>query len=136
MTTSEKARIAMLKVEQSAIRHGYVVSIPTTDELYDCILDTKKKLIRVQVKYGDGKSSNSDGAAVVCLRHREGNNRLRWKPYGKEIDAVLAYIPKIDDVVWLTPEHFAGKHAITLRLEPPKNGQSKGIVLVDDVRWK
>jgi hypothetical protein len=136
MTTSEKARLAMLKVEQSAIRHGFITSIPTADEIYDCVLDTKKSLLRVQVKYGDGESSHSDGSIVVCLRHREGSNRLRWKPYGTEIDVVLAYLPKIDDVVWLDQKHFVGKNAIAIRLSPTRNGQSKGVIFVESVRWK
>ena len=135
MTTAEKARVAVLKVEQRALELGYVVSIPTTEVVYDLVIEKGGKFQRIQVKYGDGKSSRSAGAVVIDTRHRTGNSQGRWTSYDDGVDALLAYVPKTDTVLWFGRDKFVGKQGLTIRLEPPKNNQKKGLLLARELKW-
>lgn len=142
MHTNVKGAIAEQKVVLRALEKGYVASKPVMDSRYDLVVDDGRKLHRVQVKYANGKSSHSDGAVQVHLTswdhdgvsgHR---NAKQQRTYTRdEVDAIAIYIPKVDEVVWLEPEVFEGKRAITLRYEPSSNNQRKGIHFVEDFKW-
>jgi hypothetical protein len=135
MNTQQKGQLSVLKVELEALRKGYLVSRPTTDARYDLVVDTGDRLYRVQVKYGDGKSTHSSGCVTVSLRHYIGNSKTTRPYLSSEIDIIAAYVPKIDRVCWIPPEKFHGKDTIFLRLEPPKNGQTKDILMAEDFFW-
>lgn len=132
--TYQKGEIAFLRCALRAVEKGMVVSRPTVDTRYDAILDTGKKLLRVQVKYADGKSTHAAGSVVVGLKKT--NRRGETKSYTKdEIDALLVFVPKIDAVLMFAPKDFHGKNEITVRLEPPKNNQKKSVKLAETFRW-
>lgn len=140
--TNQKGQIAELKVQLRATELGWICSHTIAGARYDLVLDDGKKLYRVQVKYAGGKTSHCEGSASVCLRSNEGDvrnmkySRTKTKKYsGLEVDAVLAYLPQIDKIVWLNPELFEGKAVISVRYQAPKNGQLKGVNLVDDLVW-
>lgn len=102
-----KGQIAQLKVEGRAAEHRCVVGIPTTDARYDLVIDKDGKLHRIQIKYADAERENRPGRVRI---------NINGKPYtAQEIDALLVYIPKIEEVCWLPPEVWAGKRSITLR---------------------
>ena len=135
MNTINKGEIAELKVQLLAAEKGFIVSRPTVPARYDCIIDDGKSLTRTQIKYADGKSDKAEGSVGIrlqqpFLRRREGKNYRR-----DEVDLVLAYLPCVDKVVALRPDNFHDKSIVTIRFNPPKNGQKKGIFLVDDFLW-
>ena len=132
--TYEKGHTACLRFEQRAHEFGFIVSKPTMPECrYDYILDDGQTLHRVQVKYGGGKPSNSSNAATISLR-RHGHKPLGR--YGEgDVDAVVAYIPEADCLVWLKPEQFVGRSAVTIRLAQAANGQVANTTMLDDCRW-
>jgi len=141
MNTNQKGSIAEQKVILKAVEKGLVVSRPTSPCRYDLILDDGQTLQRVQVKYADGGvGAESSGSVCVNLRswnHSYGKSRDKGKTYTEEeIDLVLAYIPKLDIIVKLGPELFEGKKALAIRIEEPKNGQSKGCNRFQDLEWK
>lgn len=101
---------------------------------YDLILDTGKKLYRAQVKYGDGSSTGVSGAVGVNLRKEIRKEKNR--PYSKdEIDVLLIYLPKLDQICWFGPEIFHARGTITIRIAPTKNGQIKHCLPAEKYFW-
>jgi len=142
MNTRQKAEIAQLKVELRAAEKGWITSRTNEGSRYDVVLDDGKKLFRVQVKYGGYEGGHATGAVIVDLRKYQGDDRNRQvkrskrKLYSKsEIDCLLVYLPQVDKVCWIKADMFDSKTEVTLRFKPPKNGQKKGVNLVEDFVW-
>lgn len=133
-TSNWKGQLAVCKVETHAIELGYVPSRPSIDCRYDTILDDGQKLWRVQVKYANGKPSNTNGAVVVKLEYNDRTKHSYTYTFN-EIDALIVYIPRIDRLCWLPPHTYVGKKRLNIRLEPPKNGQKSGMILADEYFW-
>jgi hypothetical protein len=135
MDTRQKSEIACLKVQLRATELGAVVSKPTTEVRYDLIVDLGGKLDRVQVKYAGGRTPGASGSVSVALRTYTGNKN-KFKTYQDgEVDYLLIYIPKVDRIVKLLPPLFVGKPSISIRLEPTRSGQRKGLTLAADHYW-
>mgnify|MGYP001558992536 CR=1 FL=1 len=124
----------MSKTELRALELGYVVSKPIFDARYDLILDDLKSLKRIQVKYADGKMSNSEGAVRVKLEYQD-RTRHTYTYKKTEIDGLVVYIPKINKLCFFPPSVFADKRSLCVRIEPSKNNQSKGILTASDYFW-
>ena len=134
MTTCQKGDVAVLKVATRAVEKGWIPSRPIPESArYDLVLDDGKRLHRCQVKWANGKANG----AVVCqlTRHNGSGVNTERKYHAHEVDAVLVYIPKLDEVVWLTPDDFEDKFIVTLRYEPAKNNQRSGCIMVADRVW-
>ena len=134
ITSNMKGQLAVSKAELRAVELGYVPSRPLFDSRYDMIIDDRKKLQRVQVKYANGKPSNTEGAVVVKLEYNDRTNHS-YTYNITEVDALVVYIPRIDKLCWLPPRVYAGKKRLSIRIEPPKNGQRVGLVLASDYFW-
>lgn len=137
LSTAQKAEIAMAKMRMRAAEKGVAISIPTSDSArYDAIIDERTKLYRAQIKYCDRRSTNSDGAVSLELTTYHRSGKLSYTGYtGDEIDVMIVYIPRIDKLLWLGPEIFAGKQAIQIRIAPSKNGQTKGCLFAHEYVW-
>lgn len=134
ITTNVKGQLAVSKAEIRAFELGYVPSRPLYDSRYDLIIDKDQKLSRIQVKYGDGKSSNSQGAIVVKLDYE--NRKKDSFTYNKsEVDALVVYLPKIDRLCYFPLHIFEGKRKLTVRIEEPKINQTRGIIFAKDYYW-
>ena len=126
-----------MDVARRAIEKGWTPSFTVEGERYDMILDDGSRLYRVQVKYADGKA-RQDGSVTVKLSSTgwDGHTKSKRISYtSEEVDAFLVYVPKTEDICWLGPELFANRASTTLRYEPPKNNQTKNILLVKDLKW-
>ena len=135
MNTQEKGQVAQLKVELRTLEKGFIASRPVIDSRYDLVIDDGIKLWKVQIKYVDSKPKTSE-VVNVDLRKYPGNDTRKRRVYTKkEIDAVIAYIPKIDILCWLPPELFDGKVGVYLRIGPAKNSQKKGVHFAHDLIW-
>jgi len=130
-----KAEIAMMKVSMRALQVGAFVSKPIFEGArYDYIIERDGKLYRAQVKYTDGKNKTADGVVVLNLRKQIKKDRNH--PYNEgEVDCLVVYVPKIDKVCWFGPEAFCGKQALSIRISPAKNGQTKGCFAAEDYLW-
>ena len=133
-STHQKGEIAHLKVMLRAIEKGVVLSKPLIDSRYDFILDDGQKLERVQIKYASGKAPHSQGSVRVNLKSWEGR-KLRRRYYANEVDALLVYIPQIDEVLRFESDIFCERASFTLRIAPAKNGQTKGVLNAKDFIW-
>lgn len=133
-TSNMKGQLAVSKAELRAFELGFIPSRPLYDSRYDLIIDDHKKIMRVQVKYGNGKSSNSQGAVVVKLDYE---NRLKQHfEYNKnEVDALVVYLPKVNNLCFFPLKVFEGKRKLTIRIEKPKINLSKGIIYAKDYYW-
>lgn len=132
--THQKGEIANLKVLLRAAEKGVLLSRPVVDSRYDFILDDGRRLERVQVKYASGKAQNSQGSVKVNLKSWEGR-KLRRRYCPNEVDALLVYIPQIDKVLRFEADFFCERESFIVRIEPAKNGQTKGILNATDFVW-
>jgi hypothetical protein len=137
LSHSAKGRIAEMKVLQRALVKGWTASVTQPDARYDLVLDDGQRLWRTQVKWAG--TYGTPGATVVSLTRWAGNGRDR--PRGKtrryspaEIDAVIAYVPPIDRLVWFDGEHLT-KSSIQVRYQPAGNGQKRGVLYAADFQW-
>jgi PD-(D/E)XK endonuclease len=133
-STHQKGEIAQLKVQLRAAEKGIVLSKPVVDSRYDFILDDGHRLERVQVKYASGKAPHSQGSVQINLKSWEGR-KLRRRYCATEVDALLVYVPQIDEVLRFESNIFCERASFTVRLVPAKNGQSKSILNARDFIW-
>ena len=134
MNTRQKGKLAETKVELRAIEKNIILSWPSIDVRYDCIMDNGTSLVKAQIKYADGRCSNATGSITVKLQTNYANSSSDG--YSRdEIDVLLVYLPLLDKLILLPPEIWEGKKAIQVRYEPTKNNIKKGITMVDDYLW-
>lgn len=57
------------------------------------------------------------------------------KYQSNEVDAVVAYLPRLGKFGWFPSSVFEGKSNIHIRYEDARNGQAKGCVLLSDYEW-
>lgn len=129
----QKERLAELKVEMIAAEKGWTVSRPTSTSRYDLILDDGCRLYKTQVKYAGAESKQSQGTVYFSANNGP-NSPTHYT--SKEIDLILVYVPQIDKVVAIEPNHFEGKGNFKIRLSPPLNGQKKGLFMADEHVWQ
>lgn len=135
LTSNKKGDIGVYKAVTRAIEKGFIVSIPAQHCRYDVILDDGQKLWRVQVKYANGRPSNSSGAVIAKLDYETRKRRHVYTYDSKEVDALTVYVPKIDKLCWFPPAVFEHKHTLCIRLERALNGQQDGIIYAKDYFW-
>ena len=137
MDTNDKGEYALLKVKQLALERNILLSEPTMPNCrYDLIVDCGERLVRAQVKWADGKTSQSSGAVYLNLRKITRGNKPGKQFYtAKEVDVLLVYLPKIDKILWFESEHFHGKTALSIRIALSKNNQAKGCLIAEDHIW-
>lgn len=134
----KKAELARIKIELRALELEVVCSRPVTEcgGRYDCLIDWKGKIYRAQIKYADGFGSKLSGGKI-SLHLSKPKGRGVSRPYTEdEIDVVLVYMPKLDQVLWIGPELFNGKHILTIRYEPSKSGRKEGCHMAQDLIWR
>ena len=134
ITTNTKGQLAVSKTELRAFELGYLPSRPLFDARYDLIIDDGKHLSRLQVKYGDGKSTNANGSIVVKLEYTD-RRKHTYTYQDSEVDGLVVYIPRIDKLCFLPKKIFIGKKKLSIRILKSKNNQKKGIIAAEDYYW-
>jgi len=132
----KKGEIGHLKVEMRAIEKGFTVCYPRVESRFDMILvDDTGKCFKAQVKYTDHEPTQSDNAIIVSLTKQTRNTGKRKRYTKEEVDVVLAYIPKMDKILWIGPDLFDNKATLTFRMAPSKNNQTTGTRNISDFVW-
>ncbi len=134
ITTNVKGQLAVSKTELRALELGYMPNRPVFDGRYDLIIDKNGQLVRVQIKYADGKPSNSNGSVVVKLEY-ENRKKIFTTYNNNEVDALVVYIPKIGKLCYFPKKVFINKRKLNIRIEKSKNNQKKGIIAAEDYYW-
>lgn len=118
--TNWKGNLAEGKVLSEFQKYGCVVSIPYGNNArYDLIADINNKLCRVQVKYIDSKLNNG----YVCLFCNRNTHTGQKLSYVGEVELFAEYIAELDICLLFTAEQVGNKKSISVRIEPPNNGQ-------------
>jgi PD-(D/E)XK endonuclease len=123
-----KGDLAELKVATDLRARGYKIAFPYGEDWdFDLIVCRAGALERVQVKY-----ARSDGAKLVvrCRSHSLTNGRVRsTKRYtATMIDWLAVYDNSTERVFYIPAADLgAGMSEMTLRLEPARNNQIRGV---------
>jgi prevent-host-death family protein len=135
LTTNDKGNIAEAAIALEAIKLGIEVLKPLAEHgRYDLLFDLGDQLIRVQCKWGALDRSSG----VICVRvggsrHTPGGY-VRSTYSEDEVDAVAVYCQDLDEVFLLPIEVVAGRSAVRLRIDPPRNAQRACINLASEYR--
>ncbi len=125
--TKIKGDRAELEVFIFLTRNGYVVSLPFGEnQPYDMVAESPTgRLYRVQVRY----VSEKNGSLALSLRRSSGGTSTTLDL--SRIDVFAGWDGKH---VYLVPTRDIGEFraAVSLRLAPARNGQSKGIRLASN----
>lgn len=113
------------------LEHGFYVSKPLFDNArYDFILDTGKKLLKIQIKTAHWSNNERTGFTFNGYsQHATGNGNKRMKYTNKEIDF---FMTEFQNIFYLYPAQETGFVEKTLRLQPTLSGQTKGISFAQD----
>ena len=118
---SDVGQMSEIMILRELIRNGYRVSIPFMgmNQRYDFIVDNGSNLLRAQCKTG----KLTEGKIIFngCSVDKKQSRR-----YTDEVEIFLVYCPDTDKVYWLPIEEITSDKPY-LRVDPPKNGQTKGI---------
>ena len=108
---------------------GYTVSVPQNPDRYDFILDTKDKLLKIQVKTCN--TTRHEGALNFSTSSSHiSKSGVSHNSYKEDnIDYFCTYY---DNECYLIPVEECGSREKNLRLVPPKNGQIKNICFAKD----
>jgi len=130
--TKEKGDLGVLKAQLDLFEQGYLVMHPLTEHAsFDLVAYRDGRFLRVQVKY---KSVDRTGSITVHFRSSWADkNGTHMRPVNKdEIDLYCIYCPDTDECYYLDPKEY--NRSVTLRVEAPKNNQSRNIRLAADYR--
>jgi len=84
--------------------------------------------MRVSVKY---RTLSKGSVMVVFSSSYSDSHGVHTKAVDKSlIDLLAIYCPETSEVYYVIPSHF--DRSVTLRIEQPKNNQTKGINLAKD----
>lgn len=106
------------------MKTGFNVLTPYGDcERYDFVVDAKGKLLKIQSKTS---KSNDDGASfkINCRSSNRQDGKIVHHNYTS--DEIDYFVTSFNNKVYLIPVNECGGGK-TLRILPPKNGQTRGI---------
>ncbi len=119
---NHKGNVAELAFAAEAARLGLEVLAPLTEHgRTDLVLGIDGQLLRVQCKW-----ANKQGDVVrinLATSRRSGSGYVRTTYTSAEIDAIGAYCHEMRTCFLIPIEVAEGKHVLTLRLAPARNGQ-------------
>lgn len=111
---------------------GFALSVPFGENTrYDLVVDDGHRLRRVQCKTGRLRSGAIRIAVCSCYGHhlRPANAR---RDYHGEVDDFAVYCPETQRVYLVPIDDLPLTTQAALRVEPTRNGQTKGIRLAAD----
>ena len=131
MNSKDKGNIGEAVFMAEMIKQGCIVSKPFGDNArYDFILDTGKKLIRIQIKTASKAVDTNDTYIVKTCSTGINQHQNKIKSYtSEEVEYIGTYI---NDRVYLIPITQCGKKEKRLRFAPPLNNQKAKCNMVQD----
>jgi len=127
--TKNKGDLGVAKAHCDLVEKGYIVLFPTTEHApFDLVAYDGIKFIRIQVKYRRAVNGSVQIRLENWWADRNGSH---GKPIDKsEIDVFCVYCPDTDMCYYFKPE--IAKTYFSLRIDAPKNNQSKNINFAAD----
>lgn len=122
--TTEVGSVTEAMVLAALVRAGFDVLVPWNRGIrYDLLMEREGVYSRIQCKTGRLKSGGIEFSVASSYAHR-GRGARRYT--ASECDFFGVYCPQTESV-YLVPLLITGGRACKLRVDPPKNGQRKGI---------
>ena len=116
------------------LKLGYLISKPLVQSSrYDFIVDINHKLYKIQVKTSTPKEENAFIEFATSTSHTNTKGTINLSYSEEDVDFFATIY---NNVCYLIPYSNCGKRAQRLRLIPPKNGQTKGIMFAKDYLLK
>jgi hypothetical protein len=108
------------------VQRGYRVLLPFgVNQRYDLVLECEGRFLKAQCKTGRLR----DGVVRVSTQSIQSNTRrTRTRTYIGEVDLFIVYCAD-NEGIYVVPAHEVPARGMHLRVDPPRNGQSK------HVRW-
>ena len=132
MNSRDKGELAEGIILAELLKRGFIVSLPFGGaHRYDMVVEDKNgngNLLKVQCKTGRLK----DGVMEFNACSINGFTGSR-SDYRGDVDVFVVYCSDNDELYWV-PVDRVGKAYGKLRVDKPKNGQSKGITWACDFR--
>ncbi len=135
LTSNDKGNIAEAAITLEAIKLGIDVLKPIAEHgRYDLAFDIGSQLLRVQCKWG----ALDRHAGAICVRVSGSRHTpagyVRSTYSDDEVDAIAVYCGELNEVFLLPIDLVAGRSAVRLRIDPPRNGQRACINLASEYR--
>jgi len=112
-------------------RKGYDIFLPLGEpKNIDFITYKNGQFRRIQIKTTKPKNGK------LRVKLRSTNNWQNRKYTKEDVDFIVTYDYKNDEMYILDMQEFDGMSEVTLRLEPTKNKQIKGVRLAEQFRFK
>ena len=117
-TRSEGAILSVL------VRRGHYVLVPFGfNNRYDFVIDLGGRFIRVQCKTGRLRNGVIVFPTLSTRSSRTGTFR---RDYAGDIDVFMVFCPQ-NEKIYVVPIDDVSRGFCSLRVDPPANGQQKGI---------
>lgn len=131
MNSKTKGNISEAKTLFEFQKRNIPVCLPWGDnERYDMIAEFNGKLNRIQVKTANEEVNGS--IRCYCRSSKNHTTNKSLDTYEKDVDYFVFY-NQIRDIIALVPiEEIGSCKVISLRIEPTKSGQLKGIRFFED----
>jgi hypothetical protein len=130
LSTNQKGAIAEGAIACAAMRLGVGVFRGVADERYDLILDTGRRLLKVQCKTAALKG---DVVLIRCYScRRTAGGQLKRSYTSEEVDAIAAHCDELGRSFLIPIARVDGRSDIQLRLRPSRNNQSRLVNWADD----
>lgn len=131
-TTVTIGNIAEAHVLAALCDKFYTVLIPYGGGCrYDLLIDNDGQFTRVQCKNGCLRNGRILFKTCSVDRNWSGHSSKERSYTADEIDAFGVYCPELG-TVYLVPLKDCATSRVTLRINPPRNGQTKGIRYASD----
>jgi hypothetical protein len=130
--TKLKGDLGVLKAQLDLFEQGFTILVPQTEHSpFDLAVYKDGEFRRVQVKYRTvDKFGKIDAKFSTCWNDKHGTHIV---PIDKsEVDLYCIYCPDTDECYYVDPSKFGSN--VSLRVEAPKNSQSKRVNFAADYR--
>lgn len=118
-----KGSIAEARFISDSIEHGFNIAMPITRTSYDFLLDTGKKVLKVQIKSVSKIDKSSGGEKVKCmLSHGTKNGKRSYT--NEHCDFIILWVAPIKTWYIFPISEVSGKLTISL-FSTVKNSSSK-----------
>lgn len=127
--TKNKGDLGVAKAYCDLVEKGFLVLFPSTEHApFDLVAYDGKRFIRIQVKYRRAVK----GSVQIRLENWWADkNGLHSKSLERnQVDVFCVYCPDTNKCYYFKPENI--KTYFSLRVDVPKNNQSKKIHFADD----
>jgi len=127
--TKNKGDLGVAKAYCDLVQKGYMVLAPLTEHApFDLVAYDGNKFMRIQVKYRSAVRGSLQVNLINWWADKNGSHGKRVDK--RQVDVFCIYCPETDKCYYFKAEDV--NVSLTLRMQAPRNNQSKNIRFADD----